>query len=234
MNRETTKRWVAGCLGVSCLIGVAAWIVCGVTSCGISKPDFSHSWQTDLDSIQNDKAGAIVSYEEKSGEILVSLADSVGDCHVFRLNHPGKSIRETQEILKKKKEEQDRAKSNRVEDAKQQVDSGTNRVTPAFLRAHGFSPTASDPDIFTLKNVRLADVARGLDFSPSDLRPTPSQPIHSDVRIVRIRDLYFVVESEVRDADGNVISGSLAQSNAVCTISVGLKQVVPPELRKER
>jgi hypothetical protein len=113
----------------------------------------------------------------------------------------------------------------------QQVDSDANRVTPGFLQSHGFRPSNESPDIFILRNVRLADAARDLGFSVGNLHPTPSQPDHSDKRIVKIRNLWFVVESEMRDAKGMIISGSLVQSHALCTISVGLKQV---ETSKEK
>lgn len=103
---------MAGSFGIACVSALSAWMVCGVASCGLCRPDFSHFWQIDLESIQQDKAGVIVSFEEKSGEILVSIADRVGDCHIFRLNHPGKSTKETLEILKTKQEEQKKAKTS--------------------------------------------------------------------------------------------------------------------------
>ena len=96
-----------------------------MTSCGICQPDFSQLWQTDLAGIQEGKSGVIVSCEEKSGEILVSLADRVGDCHIFRLNHPGKSTQEALDILRRTMEEQSRAKPNPTPDGLRQPADGS-------------------------------------------------------------------------------------------------------------
>jgi hypothetical protein len=112
---------------------------------------------------------------------------------------------------------------NSDQDSPDTVDTG--KVTPEFLRSHGFRQSDPNRSIFTLPHVRLADISRTLRFPLSALRHTPSQPVDSDVRIVKIRDLYFVVESEVRDKDGRVISGSLDDPNAICTVSVSLNQV---------
>ena len=67
----------------------------------------------------------------------------------------------------------------------------TARVTPDYLLSHGFRQSATAPHIFELEQVRLGDIAHKLGFALADLRATPNQPWHSDVRIVRIKDLYF-------------------------------------------
>ncbi len=106
------------------------------------------------------------------------------------------------------------------------TDTGTGQITREFLTAHGFQQSLSDPDIFYLANVHLKDAAKDIGFSLSDLRETPSQPSEcSDVRTVKIQNLYFVVESEVRDEQGCVVSDSLSNPDAICTISVSLHQV---------
>jgi hypothetical protein len=127
MNPEQMRRWWMGSVGGCCLLGLGAWLVCGMASCGICKPDFSGFWQTDLDRVRQDKAGAIVSYEVKSGVVLVSLADRVGDCHVFRLDHPGKSTQETLEILKQTQTEQTKTKPNSTPDGTRQPAGGSPR-----------------------------------------------------------------------------------------------------------
>ena len=107
-----------------------------------------------------------------------------------------------------------------------------SKVTQEYLLAHGFKQSATDSDIFSLEKVRLGHIARKLGFLLADLRPIPNQPRYSDQRTIAVRNLIFVVESEVRDKDGNVIQRSLDSPDAICTVSVSLDQVPVQEYRK--
>ncbi|MHB1035370.1 MAG: hypothetical protein ACYC35_11380 [Pirellulales bacterium] len=106
------------------------------------------------------------------------------------------------------------------------------RVTREYLLAHGFKQSATDPDIYNREHVRLANIARDLGFSLKDLRPTVNQDSNSDVRTVEVGDLTFIVESEVRDNNGNIVSGSLDRPDAICTIGVSLPQLAGREYLK--
>ena len=103
--------------------------------------------------------------------------------------------------------------------------SDSDRVTPEFLVDRGFIQGKSDTNLYTLGQVTLEEAARRLGFSTSQMRPTPSQSIDSDIRIVKVRNLLFVIRSEMRDSRGRVISGSLDNPDALCSVSVSLAQV---------
>ncbi len=108
----------------------------------------------------------------------------------------------------------------------------TPKVIRKYLLTHGFKQSTTDSDIYNREHVRLADVARDLGFSVKDLQPTLNQYSHSDVRTVKVSDLTFVVKSEVRDKNGNIVGGSLDNPDAICTISVSLLQVPVREYAK--
>jgi len=76
--------------------------------------------------------------------------------------------------------------------------------TREYLLQNGFKISSSDPNIFTLEKVRLQDVAHKLGFSLASLRSVANQSPWSDIRVVEVKNLYFSIESEVRDQDGNV------------------------------
>jgi hypothetical protein len=107
----------------------------------------------------------------------------------------------------------------------------TNRVTVEFLTSCGFVQSKSDTNVFTLERVTVREAAKRLGFSPDQMMPTPSQSLFSDVRIVKVRNLRFVVSSEVRDSQDRVVSGSLDKPDAICTVSVALTQA--PDTRKK-
>lgn len=111
------EKWVIVCLAVLLLAGASVWVVCGVFSIGFCKPDLSHHMQIDLQLVQQADSGEIVHYEQKYGEVFVSLVDRVGDCHIFLLKHPGKSTAETLEILKRTQEGQRNRKLNQASEA---------------------------------------------------------------------------------------------------------------------
>jgi hypothetical protein len=105
----------------------------------------------------------------------------------------------------------------------------TDIVTPEYLTAHGFIKSKCASDIFSLSNVRVGDAARDLGFSLADLRKTPSQPLGSDTRIVKIRNLWFVVDACAKKIPGKPpVPESLDHPDSICTISVALNQI-PPE-----
>jgi hypothetical protein len=79
----------------------------GITSCSAHRQKFlAHCWQTNIESIQNDRSGVIASCEEKLGDVFVVLVDKVGDSHEFLVKHPGLTNKQTFDILMKKKEDQ--------------------------------------------------------------------------------------------------------------------------------
>lgn len=100
-------------------------------------------------------------------------------------------------------------------------------VTSEFLSEHGFAEPKGSPGIFSLLNVRLGDASRDLEFALSDLRRTPSQPEGSDVRTVKIRNLFFVVRARTAVVDGEPVADSLDEPDSICTISVALNQASP-------
>ncbi len=110
--------------------------------------------------------------------------------------------------------------------------SSTRSITSEFLLAHGFKQSATKPHIYTREHARLADVARDLGFSLKSLQPTVGQDSGSDVRTVDVDDSNFVVRSEVRDKNGHIIPGSLDDPDAICTISVSLRQAPVREFLK--
>ena len=99
-------KWIIICLTILLLAGASVCVVCGVFSIGFFKPDLSHHMQIDLQLVQQADSGEIAHYEQKYGEVFVSLVDPVGDGHIFLLKHPGKSTAETLEILRRTQEEQ--------------------------------------------------------------------------------------------------------------------------------
>lgn len=98
----------------------------------------------------------------------------------------------------------------------------TNRVTAEFLVGCGFVQSRSDTNLYTLGRVTLKEAAKRLGFSVDQMRPTPSQPIYSDTRIVQVRNRGFVIESQMRNAQGRVVRGSLDKPEALCSVSVSL------------
>ncbi|MCY2990897.1 MAG: hypothetical protein NTY19_23930 [Planctomycetota bacterium] len=110
-------KWIIICLTTLLLAGASVLVVCGVFSIGFCKPDLSHHRQIDLQLVQQADSGEVVHYEQKYGEVFVSLVDRVGDCHIFLLTHPGKSVPETLEILNRTQEEQQNRKLNQASEA---------------------------------------------------------------------------------------------------------------------
>lgn len=107
-------------------------------------------------------------------------------------------------------------------------------VTAEFLTEHGFTESEGGPDIFSLPNVRVGDAARDLGFSLSNLRHTPSQPEGSDVRTVKIRNLFFVVRARTAVVDGEPVAESLDKPDSICTISVALNQAPADRKMKKK
>jgi hypothetical protein len=118
--------------------------------------------------------------------------------------------------------------SNEVKHAKQSH-SSTNKITSDYLLSCGFKQCVDDPDTYEIKHMHLADMAYKMDFSLVALRPTLNQSRSEDIRTVKIKSLAFVVESEERDRDGKIVPDSLDNPDAICTISVSLRQVSTPE-----
>ena len=110
----------------------------------------------------------------------------------------------------------------------------TNRVTAEFLVGCGFVQSKSDTNLYTLGRVTLKEAAKRLGFPTDQMRPTTSQSIHSDTRIVQVRDHFFVIRSQMRDAQGRVVSRSLDKSDALCSVTVSLVEVSTGKLTPKR
>lgn len=100
-------------------------------------------------------------------------------------------------------------------------DEPDQRVTPAFLTEHRFQERDG---FYEIDRIPVGDAASLLGFELKDMKHTPGQPRFSDVRIVQIRGLAFVVRSLRADKNG-VIRGSLDDPSCPASISVSLVQV---------
>lgn len=87
------------------VIGISAVALCGIVALHGRKPDLFHQRQTTLQSVQEMNSGAIGGFEEKWGELFVSIIDKHQDCHIYVLQHPGVSRSRALAILKMKKAE---------------------------------------------------------------------------------------------------------------------------------
>ena len=102
--KKGALAWRVGLFTIFLLIGCL-----GIACChGCRHPDLSHYRQVTLENLEQADYGEILHYEERHGTVFVSLADKVGDCHIFLLKHPGKSIQETLTILNRKMDNQAR------------------------------------------------------------------------------------------------------------------------------
>ena len=108
------------------------------------------------------------------------------------------------------------------------------QLTPQFLASRGFVQSTSDANLYVLKSIRLKVAADRLGFSLDAMKPTVSQPAYSDTRIVKVRNLFFIVESEVRDCQGRIIRWSLDKPDAVCSVRVSLAQIPPDKSRLDK
>ena len=75
------------------------------------KPDLTHHRRISLQGVQTLTSGSIANFEEKYGEVFVSIADKHGDSHIFLLEHPGLSNKDALSALKAKKDEMDKNKT---------------------------------------------------------------------------------------------------------------------------
>jgi hypothetical protein len=91
------NRWSA-----AAFVLLALWAGSGCKPAPSSCPTIS------LQEVQAMSSGHIVGYEEKGGEILVSIGDKYRDCHIFLLQHPGVTREEAIAILQAKQVELDR------------------------------------------------------------------------------------------------------------------------------
>ncbi len=98
--KKGALAWPAGIFAMFLLVGCL-----GIACChGCRHPDWSHYRQVTLENLGQADYGELLHYEEKQGAVLVSLADKVGDGHIYLLKHPGKTVPETLTILKRKLE----------------------------------------------------------------------------------------------------------------------------------
>ena len=103
------------------------------------------------------------------------------------------------------------------------------KLTREYLLANGFKQSAKNPDSFTVESVRLGDISKKLNFPLSALRRTVSSAPESDMRIVTVRDMEFVVRSEVHGPDFRAVERSFKSPDTLCTVGVSLKKRVPPK-----
>ena len=103
------------------------------------------------------------------------------------------------------------------------------KLTREYLLANGFKQSAKNPDSFTVESVRLGDISKKLNFPLSALRRTVSSAPESDMRIVTVRDMEFVVRSEVHGPDFRAVERSFKSPDTLCTVGVSLEKRVPPK-----
>ena len=103
------------------------------------------------------------------------------------------------------------------------------KLTRENLLAHGFKQSEKDKDLFVSEHARLGDVESALGFQITALRPTVSQPPHSDTRQGLVEGKQVLVQSEVRDEQGRIVRKSLDKTDAICTVHVWVKKYVPPK-----
>jgi hypothetical protein len=99
------------------------------------------------------------------------------------------------------------------------------KITKEFLISNGFKQSNSDANIFFLHHVRLKDAAHNLDFNIHDVKPTVNPYEYFVSGTVKIKNLYFVIESEVRDEHGRLVPNSISNPDSLCTISISLAQL---------
>ncbi len=101
------------------------------------------------------------------------------------------------------------------------------KLTREYLLANGFKQSAKNPDSFTVESVRLGDISKKLNFPLSALRRTISSAPESDMRIVTVRDMEFVVRSEVHGPDFREVERFYENPDTLCTVGVSLKNPCP-------
>lgn len=89
-----------------------------------------------------------------------------------------------------------------------------------LLTRAGLRPLPGEANTYAASGVRLGEIAQKLGFDPRQMRPTVNQPSGSDVRTALVRGRYMIVESQMRDAQGQVIRGSLDNPDALCSVRV--------------
>jgi len=94
------------------------------------------------------------------------------------------------------------------------------RVTPQFLTEHGFEERDG---VYYIDRIPVGQAGSRLGFELSNMRPTAGQSAFSDQRIVKIRNLWFVIESR-RTHDIEHIKDSLDDPSCPASISVSLTQ----------
>lgn len=85
------------------------------------------------------------------------------------------------------------------------------------LIGHGF--LKDENGHFFFADMQLSALLTLLNCSLADLKITPGQSMRSDVRLIERRGYIFIVRSNVRDSDGEVIPESLAFEDATCSVT---------------
>jgi hypothetical protein len=100
----------------------------------------------------------------------------------------------------------------------------TPTIARDYLLANGFSESKeSRPGAFIREHAHLRNVMRTIGVPLAALRSTRSQPAHSDVRTANCNGLYVIVRSEVRNQKGSIVSHSLDDPEAICTVEVWIE-----------
>lgn len=101
------------------------------------------------------------------------------------------------------------------------------KVTPESLLRQGFVQSSSDPTIYDLTNVTVAEAARRLGFSITASVQGTNNPWYQDIRGVRVRDYHFALLSE--EHPDRFMAGVLTNPATVCTVRAQLI----PQLREK-
>lgn len=92
-------------------------------------------------------------------------------------------------------------------------------VTPKFLLDRGFVQGTTDPTLYTLKGVTVAQAGDRLGFSMTDLVPGTNNPPDQDIRLVVVRDYEFALVSEPQKS---YAGDALKNPQAICTVEARL------------
>jgi hypothetical protein len=100
----------------------------------------------------------------------------------------------------------------------------TPTVTRDYLLSNGFREAKeSRPGAFICEHAHLRNVMQTIGVPLAALRPIVGQPAHSDERGANSNGLGVLVRSEVRNQKGNIVSHSLDDPEAICTVEVWIK-----------
>jgi len=71
---------------------------------------------------------------------------------------------------------------------------------------------------FFSQEMQVSTLLRFLKCSLDDLEKTPGQSTTSDIRLIERDGYIFIVESKMKDGNGEVIPESLGLENSICSV----------------